>query len=178
MSKIYKLKFLYKRTAEDGTIEKAKTEVFAECVTYAEAEELAFSLIERDDMNRIEECDYEIVKTKFNSHDFLDNKTLRYDEKLINGKVEHYFADDNDAFFIIKVKLITIDEKTGKEHRIPAACVISDRSMNHAVASIKDYLSRGMMDFIITDTKMDAADAIYLSQESHTEVIERYEAKA
>lgn len=178
MGKFFRLKFAYRQPNDNGGVEKVKTEMFVECETYTEAEKMAYSVIEKEKFSNYEECEYEIVKTKFKSSDFIDNKTLQIDKsnESINGLIEHYFSTESDGFYIIKMKLITIDERTGKEKKSPLVCIVSEKSIHNAAATARDYMSKGLVDFEIVGTQLDPAEAIYLTPSSRKDILERYEA--
>lgn len=169
MSSIFRLKFAYKYEAETGDVKKTKLEVFVECNTYTEAESLVYAIAKNKSMDRFEDYSYEIIKTKFSTIDFINNHTLANDEVLIENRIEHFFEGENDGFFIIKVKFIAIDEK---EKDTTSQYVVCDKSINSATRFIVDHLkSLNYSNFVVTDSKLDAADSIFLSKVSHVKIM-------
>ena len=178
MSTIFRLKFAYKYQNDNGEVKKAKTEAFAECETYTDAEKLVYAIVEQNGWGQFGLPEYEIIKTKYKVKDFIDNKVTCEDTygNDLEGRVECYFSKDNDGFFVIKVKFIHIDENTGKEKYTSQVFVVAEESINSAIVTLRNYLRRSMTDFIIVDSKLDPAENIYLFPESYTSIVERYEA--
>lgn len=177
MSTIFRLKFAFDDRNEEGKLKKAKLECLVECETYSEAEKMAYDIIEREGLGTYGDVEYEIAKTKLSISNFIDNNTLSANRGMVNGKTECYFSDETDAFFIVKMKLYSYNEK-GKKQQTLLTCVVSDESINKAIATVRTYMSSAMQDYVITDTKMDAAEYLYLSPSSYKSIKERYEAKA
>ena len=178
MSTIFRLRFAYKYQNDNGEVKKAKTEVFAECETYTDAEKLVYAIIEKNGWGQFGSPEYEIIKTKYQVKDFIDNK-VTYEDTYgddLGGRVECYFSKDNDGFFVIKVKFTHIDENTGKEKFTSQVFVVAEESINSAIVTLRNYLRCSTMDFVIVDSKLDPAENIYLFPKSYESMRERYEA--
>lgn len=179
MSSIFRLKFTYKyEDKKTGEIKKTKTEIFAECETYTEAETMVYAIVEHNNWDEFGPFEYEIIKTKYTTGDFIDHDTLTNDglDSTLEGKVENYFSEDNDGFFILKVKFIYLDDK-GNEKSNTKVYIVTDHSIGQAIISLKNYLNRSqMLEYAITDSKLDPADCIYLCPDSYESIRSKYEA--
>ena len=111
MSAIFRLKFQYRyEDRKTGEVKKTKTEIFADCETYTEAEKMVYAIVESNGWDALGPFEYEIIKTKYSTGDFIDHNTLVNDglDFTLEDKVENYFSEDGDGFFILKVKFTYI----------------------------------------------------------------------
>lgn len=149
------------REAQDGTLQKAKTEELAYVTSYTEAEKIAYALINDEDRTKYGNVNFEILKTKIS--EMLYNETLEHDDILIGGLVCNYFTEPESSgvgLYSVKVVSTTIDEKSNKEKKETYTIFTPAKSNTDAARRVSDYLSDTMTDFIIRDIKFDKAEAI------------------
>lgn len=160
---IFRLKFSYKGEKNDGELGKNKLEVLAQCWSYTEAEKLAHSLIKREDMEKYENCEYEIVLTKLSVKDILLNNVLQCEEDKVMNLVELFFSGEQDGIFLIKTKFF------GKEDKdTTCSYLVPGNTINDAVTYLKKYLVNrcgyATSDFIVSSSKIDNAENLYLTE--------------
>lgn len=155
----YRIKMAWTVEQEDGTLAKIKTEDLAYVSSYTEAEKVAYALIEDQQRDKNGEVTFEILKDKIS--EMLYNDNLMHDSDLLGGLVYNYLdpdADENIGIYVVKIMLVTIDERTAKEKRTYQTIHTPAKSNTDAAERIKKYLS--MSDFIIRDIKFDKAESI------------------
>ncbi len=153
------------REAQDGTLQKAKTEELAFVTSYTEAEKIAHALIEDEDRTKYGSVNYEILKTKISEMLYNDD-TLDHDDVLVGGLVCNYFTEPESSgvgLYSVKVVSSTIDEKSNKEKKETYTIFTPAESNTDAAKRVSDHLSDTMTDFIIRDIKFDKAEAILWS---------------
>lgn len=124
-AKWYEVKIQYMKAQEDGT-EKKVTETYCfDALTFTEAESAAVENLSSivDDITGISIAKYKEV--------FLD--------------------DEAEKFYKVTVKLLTIDEKSGKEKQTPVTYLVQADSTALAEKRTKDVMDAGMTDWKISD---------------------------
>lgn len=161
---IFRLKFAYKGEKDDGKLTKKKLEVLAQCVNYTDAETLASQIIKNEEMNKYEECEYEIVLTKLKLENILLNDTM-YDGDEVQNLKELYFSGEQDGIFQIKARFLAKDEgekDTSDDYLVPG------ETINDAVTYLKKYLVNvcgyKVAGFTISSSKVDNAENLYLKE--------------
>lgn len=165
-STLFKIKFAFKETDENGKEVKNKLEVIAQCENYTDAEKLAYALAEDYEMAKIEPFSYEIVKLKFTVHDVIYTDAISYQKEVItHGFIQSYFEDETSNIYVINI--VIYGEKGVKVKRtycVPAADAAS------AINYLKnDMASHGYAkdDYNIVSAKMDNAIEMYLLPKTH-----------
>lgn len=161
VSNFFRIKMEWTREAQDGTLQKAKTEELAYVTSYTEAEKIAYALIQDEDRTKYGSVNFEILKTKIS--EMLYNETLEHDDVLVGGLVCNYFTEPESSgvgLYSVKVVSTTIDEKSNKEKKETYTIFTPAKSNTDAARRINDHLSGTMTDFIIRDIKFDKAEAI------------------
>lgn len=165
---IFRLKFAYKGEKDGGKITKKKLEVLAQCVNYTDAEKLAATLANINEMDKYEAHEYEIVLTKLNINNILLNDTMENDGDKVNELVELFFSGERDGVFLIKAKFFAMsegDKETSDDYLVPGS------SINDAVTYLKKYLvntcGRALSDFTISSSKIDNAENLYLTESAY-----------
>ena len=97
VSKYYEVKIQYQKMLEDGKEKKVTEQYVVEALTFTEAESLITE---------------EMSAYIHDSFDVVAEKIAPYYEILISDRI------NDDKWFISKVSLITLDEKTAKEKKI------------------------------------------------------------
>lgn len=167
---IFRLKFSYKGERKGGELAKKKLEVLAQCCSYTEAEKLAHSLIEKEEMEKYEDCEYEIMLTKLGVNDILLNNVLKGEEEKIMGLVELFFSGEQDGVFLIKTKFFG---KSEKEKDTTCEYLVPGSTINEAVIYLKKYLvnrcGNATSDFTVSSSKIDNAENLYLAEDSYSD---------
>lgn len=164
MNNIYRLKFAYKGVDDDGAVKLVKTEHLAECMSYTEAEKVAYAIADREGMDRFDDYVYEIIKTKLSTGQIVDNGTLEHSQTLVCGLTEHFFRGDYDGMFLIKAKSECVDEK-GKMKGVVDEYLVCDKAIVNAINCIKQHLQSiaPASTTTILSSKLDAADRLFVS---------------
>lgn len=155
----YRIKMMWKGELEDGSLEKVKTEDLVYASSYTDAEKMAYALIE--DQNRTKHDDIyslEIIKTKIG--DMLYNDTLDHDDAPIDGMIYNFFPiiENGEGFYAVKVMIITLDEKSGKEKKTYETIYTPAKSNSEAAERVLKHLSP--MDVIVRNVTFDKAESI------------------
>ena len=128
VSKFYEVKIQYQKTLEDGREKKVTEQYVVEAMSFTEAESRI-----------IEEM------TPYNSGEFdvVSEKIAAYSEIILSDK------SDDDKWFISKVSLITLDEKTAKEKKTSQRLLVQADTSQTALEYTKKLLDRSMTDYTI-----------------------------
>ena len=71
VNQVFEIKFAYKGENEKGELSKKKLNVLAQCTNYTEAEKLAHTLIAIQELEKFEECIYNISLTNYSVSNVL-----------------------------------------------------------------------------------------------------------
>lgn len=91
---------------------------------------------------------------------YIDGKTMEVLAITRAPYREVFFPDDEetaDRFYKVKIKFIMLDERTGKEKKIPVVYLFNAASFEKASALIKEFQTTCLQDFektSITETKI------------------------
>lgn len=160
----YRIKMAWTWEDPDGSLAKVKTDDLVYASSYTEAEKVAYALIADQTREQYGDVSFEIIKTKIT--EMLFNNTLRQDSGLIEGCVYNFLdpnANDGTGIYSVKVMLISIDEKSGKEKHTYQTIYTPASSNTHAAEIIA--LHFGMADFVIRDIKFDKAESVLWPEE-------------
>ena len=128
LSKFYEVKIQYKKMLEDGKEKKVTEQYVVEALSFTEAE------------SRITE---EITPYTDGDFDVVSEKIAPYNEIILSDK------SDDDKWFISKVSLITLDEKTAKEKKTSQRLLVQAETSEKAMDYTKEMFSYGMSDYSI-----------------------------
>ena len=132
VSKFYEVKVQYQKMQEDGK-EKKVTELYVvEALSFTEAEA------------RIIEEMTPYISGEF---DVVSEKIAPYNEILISDSL------NDDKWFISKVSLITIDEKTAKEKKTSLRLLVQADTSETALEYTKKLFDSSMTEFSIDAVK-------------------------
>ena len=128
VSKYYEVKIQYQKMQEDGKEKKVTEQYVVEALSFAEAE------------SRITE---EMTPYIDGDFDVVSEKIAPYNEIILSDK------SDDDKWFISKVSLITLDEKTAKEKKTSQRLLVQAETSEKAMDYTKEMFSYGMSDYSI-----------------------------
>ena len=132
VSKYYEVKIQYQKTLEDGKEKKVTEQYVVEALTFTEAE------------SRIIE---EMPPCVSGDFDVVSEKIAPYNEILISDRI------NDDKWFISKVSLITIDEKTSKENKTSQRLLVQADTSQTALEYTKKLFDSSMTEFSIDAVK-------------------------
>ena len=132
VSKYYEVKIQYHKMQEDGKEKKVTEQYVVEALTFTEAE------------SRIIEEMTPYISGEF---DVVSEKIAPYNEILISDSL------NDDKWFISKVSLITIDEKTSKENKTSMRLLVQADTSQTALEYTKKLFDSSMTDFSIDAVK-------------------------
>lgn len=132
VSKFYEVKVQYQKTLDDGKEKKVTEQYVVEAMSFTEAE------------SRIIE---EITPYISGEFDVVSEKIATYNEILISDSL------NDDKWFISKVSLITIDEKTSKENKMSQRLLVQADTSQTALEYTKKLFDSSMTDFSIDAVK-------------------------
>ncbi len=121
----YLLKLQFKaEDAMSGEMKKQKREFIAECVSYAEAETLAYKIMENENWMKHEYSKPEIVRIAVS--DLRTNDCIIVEKNAFDGFHEMYLENENDHFYKVDVSDPYEDENGKTKYQktslfIPAA---------------------------------------------------------
>ena len=127
-SKFYEVKVQYRKLLEDGKEKKVTEQYVVEALSFTEAEA------------RIAE---EMLPYTDGDLDVVSEKIAPYNEIILSEK------SDDDKWFISKVSLITLDEKTAKEKKTSRRLLVQAETSEKAMDYTKEMFSHGMSDYSI-----------------------------
>ena len=127
-SKFFEVKIQYQKMQEDGKEKKVTEQYVVESLSFTEAEA------------RIIKEMTPYISGEFN---VVSEKIASYFEIILSDK------SDDDKWFISKVSLITLDEKTAKEKKTSQRLLVQADTSQTALEYTKKLLDRSMTDYTI-----------------------------
>ena len=155
-SKYFEVKIQYQKMLEDGKEKKVTEQYVVEAFSFTEAE------------SRITEEMSAYINGEF---DVVSEKIAAYSEIILSDK------SDDDKWFISKVSLITIDEKTAKEKKQTFRYLVQAATSELALDYTKEMFSHGMSDYSIEAVQDTPTLDVFL-YEVKKEVVETPEENA
>lgn len=165
----YRIKMAFRAEAENGAIVPVKTEDLVMATCYAEAESIAYNLM--DGKDQFGDVTYEIIKTKIIN--VLYNDTFKTDENMVCGLISYYFEEPEDTevgLYAVSAVLSFMDEKTGKIKPQKETIYIPACSPNQAISNASKYLEEvyySAENFTIRNVKYDNAQSVLVTKEVH-----------
>ena len=154
VNQVFEIKFAYKGENEKGELSKKKLNVLAQCSNYTEAEKLAHTLIAIQELEKFEECIYNISLTNYSVSNVLVNNILNESDDLVMGLQETFFSNEEDGIFIIKVKFF--GDKEAKEKDVTDNAILY---LKKFLINKKNYQS---CDFTVNGSNITNAENLYL----------------
>lgn len=127
-SKYFEVKIQYQKMLEDGKEKKVTEQYVVESFSFTEAE------------SRITEEMSAYINGEF---DVVSEKIAAYSEIILSDK------SDDDKWFISKVSLITLDEKTAKEKKQTFRYLVQADTSETALEYTKKLFDSSMSDYTI-----------------------------
>lgn len=175
MSKLsmFRLKLQYKSENETtGELEKTKTEILAQCENYTDAEALVYKLIKQYNMDKFEDCVYDITKAKIEATNIYGTDVMTAENTCaVNGLYQHYFASADDGLY--EVEAIVFGDKQMKEKDTKIIYYISAANVANAMNMARAILRNQGCDLancLIPSAKLDKAEWIYLCSSTSNEI--------
>ena len=131
-SKYFEVKIQYEKMLEDGKEKKVTEQYVVEALSFTEAEA------------RITEEMNPYISGEF---DVVSEKIAPFNEILISDSL------NDDKWFICKVSLITIDEKTSKENKTSQRLLVQADTSQTALEYTKKLFDSSMTEFSIDAVK-------------------------
>ena len=128
VSKYYEVKVQYNKMQDDGKEKKVTEQYVVESLSFTEAE----SRITEEMTNYID-GDFDVVSEKI----------APYNEIILSDK------SDDDKWFISKVSLITLDEKTAKEKKTIHRLLVQAETSETALEYTKKLFDSSMTEYTI-----------------------------
>ena len=128
VSKYYEVKVQYNKMQDDGKEKKVTEQYVVESLSFTEAE----SRITEEMTNYID-GDFDVVSEKI----------AHYNEIILSDK------SDDDKWFISKVSLITLDEKTAKEKKTIHRLLVQAETSETALEYTKKLFDSSMTEYTI-----------------------------
>ena len=122
----FECKISYDKTAEDGIPKKITESYLVDALSFTEAEA------------RIIEEIRPYVSGEFTVNDI---KRARFWETFLN--------DAGDRFYRVKIKLVTLDEKSGAEKEAAVQMLVQASTIHEAISSIDTGMKGTLADFVI-----------------------------
>ena len=132
VSKYFEVKIQYQKTQEDGKEKKVTEQYVVEALSFTEAEARIIK---------------EMTPYISGEFDVVSEKIAPYNEILISDRI------NDDKWFISKVSLITIDEKTSKENKTSQRLLVQADTSQTALEYTKKLFDSSMTDFSIDAVK-------------------------
>ena len=140
VSKFFEVKIQYQKTLDDGKEKKVTEQYVVEALSFTEAE------------SRITEEMTPYISGEF---DIVSEKIAPYNEILISDSL------NDDKWFISKVSLITIDEKTSKENKTSQRLLVQADTSQTALEYTKKLFDSSMIEFSIDAVKETPTLEVY-----------------
>ena len=148
--KNYEVKIILDRTMEDGLIKKVTEQyIVADCLGLSESEARAVEYIQP-----FATGDFEVVSSRVAPYN-----EIVYDQFGIVSKADgeaqkllgqnRNASTDPDRWYRVKVSLITLDERSGREKRTPTNLLVNACSVNAAHDLAVEHLKGCMSDYEI-----------------------------
>ena len=128
VSKFYEVKIQYHKMQEGGKEKKVTEQYVVEALSFTEAEARII-----EEMSPCIDGEFDIVSEKI----------APYNEILISDRI------NDDKWFISKVSLITIDEKTAKEKKTSQRFLVQADTSQTALEYTNKLFDRSMTDYTI-----------------------------
>ena len=128
VSKFYEVKIQYQKMQDDGREKKVTEQYVVESLSFTEAEA------------RIIE---EMTPYISGELDVVSEKIAPYNEIILSDRI------DDDKWFLSKVSLITIDEKTSKENKTSQRLLVHADTSKTALEYTKKLFDSSMTDYTI-----------------------------
>lgn len=141
VSKFYEVKIQYQEMQEDGKEKKVTEQYVVEALNFTEAE------------SRIIEEMTPYISGEF---DVVSEKIAPYNEILISDSI------NDDKWFISKVSLITLDEKTAKEKKTSQRLLVQADTSQTALEYTKKLFDSSMTEFSIDAVKDTTTLEVFL----------------
>lgn len=152
-SKYFEVKIQYQKTLEDGKEKRVTEQYVVEALSFTEAEARII-----EEMTPYIDGDFDVVSEKI----------APYNEIILSDK------SDDDKWFISKVSLITLDEKTAKEKKTSQRLLVQAETSEKAMGYTKEMFSHGMSDYSI-DAVQDTATLEVFFREDNKDSVETEE---
>ena len=128
VSKFYEVKVQYQKMQEDGKEKKVTEQYVVEALSFTEAESRI-----TEEMTTYIDGDFDVVSEKI----------APYNEIILSDK------SDDDKWFISKVSLITLDEKTAKEKKTIQRLLVQAETSETALEYTKKLFDSSMTEYTI-----------------------------
>ena len=148
-SKYFEVKIQYEKMLEDGKEKKVTEQYVVEALSFTEAEA------------RITEEMNPYISGEF---DVVSEKIAPFNEILISDSL------NDDKWFICKVSLITIDEKTSKENKTSQRLLVQADTSQTALEYTKKLFDSSMTDFSIDAVKDTPTLEVFLIEDNKDSV--------
>ena len=142
VSKFYEVKVQYQKILEDGKEKKVTEQYVVEALSFTEAEARII-----EEMNPYISGEFDVVSEKI----------APYNEILISDSL------NDDKWFISKVSLITIDEKTSKENKTSMRLLVQADTSQTALEYTKKLFDSSMIEFSIDAVKDTPTIEVFLN---------------
>ena len=140
-SKYFEVKIQYEKMLEDGKEKKVTEQYVVEALSFTEAEARI-----TEEMNPYISGEFDVVSEKIAS----------FNEILISDSL------NDDKWFICKVSLITIDEKTSKENKTSQRLLVQADTSQTALEYTKKLFDSSMTEFSIDAVKETPTIEVFL----------------
>ena len=128
VSKFYEVKIQHQKLQEDGKKKKVTEQYVVESLSFTEAEARII-----EEMSPYIDGEFDVVSEKI----------APYNEILISDRI------NDDKWFISKVSLITIDERTAKEKKTSQRFLVQADTSQTALEYTNKLFDRSMTDYTI-----------------------------
>ena len=128
VSKYYEVKVQYNKMQDDGKEKKVTEQYVVESLSFTEAESRI-----TEEMTTYIDGDFDVVSEKI----------APYNEIILSDK------SDDDKWFISKVSLITLDEKTAKEKKTIHRLLVQAETSETALEYTKKLFDSSMTEYTI-----------------------------
>ena len=142
MNNLILTKVRYWRTEENGNQKKITEQYLVEAPTFGKAEERAVEKLAPYANDGVE---------------VLQLKMASYGEVLIQSNIEE------PRLFEVKVAIVTIDEKSGKEKRTKVKCLVVEKDMSEAADRVVEVFQKWTSDYEITDIRETSIVDIFVN---------------
>lgn len=169
---VFRIKTEWIQELDNGALEKTKTEELVYAVNYTDAETIAYAIAESEKRTSMGNVNIEIIKTKIDN--ILVNDILKKDDVLVEDRICTFFEEPESTgvgLYAVKVEIITIDEKSGKEKHTSETIYVPASSNTDATLKIREYMEEYLNEFVIRDAKFDKAWAIYWPQDLYSQKV-------
>lgn len=169
----YNLKVSYVGEKENGEATKKKIEILCQCENFTDTESLYYKLVDILKFDKIEQSDYDIVKTKFSYHHLVVNDVMDIEDKVTMGLAQMYFENEGDAVYKIKLKYIPQNEG---EKASTTEWLVPAESASQAIKECFNDMSNKGYDtssYKVIDQKMLNVEYIYLRPSTYESLLKK-----